>query len=42
MAPTASLSLLPPHIQPPIAHVPSATRETRIAVPGMSTNSMLA
>ena len=36
----ASLSLLPPHIQPPIAQVPSATREARMDVPGISMNSM--
>ena len=42
MALMASLSLLPPHIQPPIAHVPSATREARMEVPGISTNSMSA
>src|SRR6056297_3518575 len=28
-------SSVPPHIQPPMAHVPRATRETSISVPGM-------
>jgi hypothetical protein len=42
MARIASSSLLPPPIQPPIAHVPSAMRESRIEVPGISTKSMLA
>src|SRR6516225_2806254 len=36
----ASFSSPPPHIQPPIAHVPSAMRDARIEVPGKSTNSM--
>src|SRR5260370_21276165 len=31
---------VPPHIQPPMAHVPSATRETLSCVPGISTNSV--
>src|SRR5579863_2643658 len=30
----------PPHIQPPMAHVPSATRETTSCVFGIPTNSV--
>src|ERR1700691_3013219 len=39
MVSTDSLWLVPPHIQPPMAHVPSATRETLSCVLGISTNS---
>ena len=35
-----SASSVPPHIQPPIAQVPSVMRETLSPVPGMSANSM--
>src|SRR5262249_58228856 len=36
-----SASSLPPHIHPPMAQVPSATRETLSDVPGISTRCML-
>src|ERR1700752_4173525 len=36
-----SASSVPPHIQPPIAHVPIATGDTLIDVPGMLVNSIL-
>src|SRR5437879_4623135 len=36
----ASASSLPPHIHPPIAHVPSAIRELTIAVPGIIVSSI--
>ena len=34
-------SSVPPHIQPPIAQVPSAMRDTLNEVPGIATNSMV-
>src|SRR5688572_6891370 len=37
---TASSSSLPPHIHPPIAHVPSAMLELTIAVPQMTFSSI--
>jgi hypothetical protein len=37
----AFASSVPPHIHPPIAHVPSAMGGTLSDVPGMSTSSML-
>src|SRR5712675_3273095 len=40
MVATDSRWSVPPHIQPPMAHVPSATRETFTWVPGISTNSI--
>jgi hypothetical protein len=36
----ASFSSLPPHIQPPIAQVPSAMRDTESEVFGILTNSI--
>src|SRR5438132_7704027 len=36
----ASAGSLPPHIHPPIAHVPSATRELTNAVPGIIVSSI--
>src|SRR5882672_1305021 len=35
-----SLSSVPPHIQPPIAHVPCAIRETFISVPEITVYSI--
>src|ERR1700730_8652558 len=40
MVATDSRWSVPPHIQPPMAHVPSATRETFSWVSGISTNSI--
>jgi hypothetical protein len=36
-----SASSVPPHIQPPMAQVPIATRDTLSDVPGISARSML-
>src|SRR5882762_6800654 len=36
-----SITSLPPHFQPPMAHVPSAMREISMPVPGIAANSML-
>src|SRR3977135_4459655 len=36
---TDSVSSVPPHIHPPMAQVPIATRDILIPVPGMSANS---
>src|SRR5258705_10538709 len=40
MVETDSLSSVPPHIHPPMAQVPRATREIWIAVPGIPANSV--
>jgi hypothetical protein len=37
-----SASSVPPHIQPPMAQVPIATRETSSVVPGMRAYSIMA
>src|SRR5262245_59423217 len=36
-----SSSSLPPHIQPPIAHVPSPMRDARVPIPWISTCSIV-
>jgi hypothetical protein len=38
---TDSASSVPPYIKPPMAQVPTATRETFSDAPGMSASSML-
>ncbi len=40
IVPTDSASSVPPHIQPPIAQVPRATRDTSSDVPEMVASSM--
>jgi hypothetical protein len=39
MVATDSASSVPPHIHPPIAHVPIATGDTLSEVPGIAVNS---